>query len=348
MSSENHTLDPDGDVFLILTDQDEVRKPKRSRKSVERKKSKRKMRVQCSSKHLTLASPVFNAMLSRNFKESAALRSVGTLELPLPDDDPAALLILLYLMHWQTNAVPLDLQLDMLTRIAIMVDKYQLQMVVVIISGIWIDRLKDNIPQTWTEDLRRWLFISHVFQRPTEFKFATEIAEQQCGSRIDESEEIALLIPSSIVGQLYFRCCIFINADRLADSIDQNRQGALLKIITALHSALETYTGSQLVCSKTCDAVVLGSLTKAMKLLQATIPMEAPYHKLSFDGLAQDVKDMEIFADKPCKQRIPRGSCPNSLYRGSNNYRNTVKEDVERVIEEAKQGLCGLNLNQFS
>lgn len=202
MSSEDCILDPDGDVFLILTDQDEERKPKRTRQSVESNAGPRKMRVQCSSKHLTLASPVFKAMLSRDFKESAALRSVGTLELPLPDDDPAALLILLNLMHWQTKAVPRGLKLDMLTRVAIMVDKYQLQTVMGIISGIWIDRLIHKIPQTWTEDLRRWMFISWVLQRPAEFKFATEIAEQQSVFRIDESEEIALPIPCSIVGQL--------------------------------------------------------------------------------------------------------------------------------------------------
>lgn len=205
MSSEDYTLDPDGDVFLILTDHVKASSLDNDCPDVENNTDQREIRVRCSSKHLTLASPVFNAMLSRNFKEGAALRSAATLELPLPDDDAGAVLILLSIIHVQTKKVPLEAGLKMLTRIAIIVDKYQLQTAVKLLSAIWMDRLKAKIPRRWTKDLQRWILITQVFQCPTAFKFATQIAERQSVSRIGESKACDLPIPWSIVGQLYLK-----------------------------------------------------------------------------------------------------------------------------------------------
>lgn len=201
MSPGDRTLDPDGDLFLILTDQDEDHESDNTSMDDENDTIRREIRVRCSSKHLTLASSSFKAMLSRNFKESAVLRSTGTLNLPLPDDHAAALLILLDIIHGQTNRIPLEIDLSMLTQIAIVVDKYRLQMVVRILSRIWIDRLEAKVPRSWMEDSRRWMFISLVFQRPVVFKSVTRMAERQSESRIDESGEIDLPIPFSIAGQ---------------------------------------------------------------------------------------------------------------------------------------------------
>lgn len=208
MSPRDRTLDPDGDLFLILTDQDEDNESDNTSMDDENDTIQREIRVQCSSKHLTLASSVFKAMLSRNFIESAILRSAGTLNLPLPDDHAAALLILLDIIHGQTKRIPLEVDLRMLTRIAIVVDKYRLQMVMRILSRIWIDRLEAEVPQSWTEDSRRWIFISLVFQRPIVFKSVTRMAEQQSESRIDETGEIDLPIPCSIAGQQNLDYCI--------------------------------------------------------------------------------------------------------------------------------------------
>lgn len=50
-------------------------------------------------------------MLTKDFKESTSLQSVGSLELPLPDDDLDALLILLNIIHAQTEEIPLEVDL---------------------------------------------------------------------------------------------------------------------------------------------------------------------------------------------------------------------------------------------
>ncbi|MCJ1462277.1 hypothetical protein MMC07_000877 [Pseudocyphellaria aurata] len=190
-------------------------------------KGTRKIRLQCSSKHLTLASSVFKAMLSGKFKESIVLRSVGTLELPLPDDDPAALLILLNIIHGRTKEIPRQVDLHMLTQIAILVDKYRLQMVVGMASPNWMVRLKEEIVSSSMEALPRWILISWVFQYPTEFKLATERAEKEGAIGIGRSGDIDLPIPHSIV-----------------DAIDRRRKDAIDKLISALHSILEDYQGA--------------------------------------------------------------------------------------------------------
>lgn len=92
----------------------------------------------------------------------------------------------------------------MLTRIALLVEKYQLGVVVAILSRIWMENLKDNpnaeIPLSSTEDLDLWIFISWAIQSPTEFKTVTEMAEKQSEFRIDKCGDIDLPIPCSIVG----------------------------------------------------------------------------------------------------------------------------------------------------
>lgn len=199
MSLGDCTLDPDGDIFLILTVRDMNDKEDTNT---------REIRLQCSSKHLTLASLVFKAMLSGNFKESTVLRSLGTLELPLPDDDPDALLILLNIIHGRTREIPRQVDLRLLTRIAILVDKYQLQMVVGIVSQNWManlrdetDSLEDKIISSSVEDLHRWILITWVFECRTEFKLATQTAERESDHRIGECGDIDLPIPHSIVGR---------------------------------------------------------------------------------------------------------------------------------------------------
>lgn len=206
MSPEDRTLDPEGDVFLILTDH--VETGKSDRMDDVNNTTEKEICVQCSSKHLMLASSVFKTMLSQNFMESSVLRSVGTLRLPLPDDNPDALLILLYIIHGQTKETPFAVDLYVLTQIAILVDKYRLYMAVGILSRIWIGNLSVETSKSSTEDMRRWILISWVFQYPNEFTIATRIAVRQCGSRIDECGDIDLPIPSSIVGQQYLGSCI--------------------------------------------------------------------------------------------------------------------------------------------
>ncbi|QSZ36636.1 hypothetical protein DSL72_006517 [Monilinia vaccinii-corymbosi] len=63
-----------------------------------------------SSKHMTLASPVFDAILSNGrFKEGTELLIKGKVEIELPDDDPVAFAIGANVIHHRNKMVPVEL-----------------------------------------------------------------------------------------------------------------------------------------------------------------------------------------------------------------------------------------------
>jgi len=79
------------------------------------------VRIRVSSKHLTLASHVFVSILQPGFQTEDELHLNGRTELPLPEDDPVALLFLLYAIHGRWREVPHNIDLRTLTEISILV-----------------------------------------------------------------------------------------------------------------------------------------------------------------------------------------------------------------------------------
>jgi hypothetical protein len=136
-------------------------------------------------------------MLQRKFNESNVLRATGSVEIPLPDDDPDAFLILLNIIHGHIRKVPLRVDLPTLTQLAILVDKYDVHEAVEMFSNIWFDNLKHEIPQTFTDDIPSWICICWVFAKPSEFKQTTRLALRQGR---DELQPDGLPIPSSVAG----------------------------------------------------------------------------------------------------------------------------------------------------
>ncbi|CAG8958553.1 hypothetical protein HYFRA_00009869 [Hymenoscyphus fraxineus] len=98
-----------------------------------------------SSKHLSLASPVFKAMLQVGFQEGQELSTKGTVTIPLPEDCDRAFTILMMLVHAKYKHIPDRLILPTLTNLAVQVDKYQVHDCVgpLIIEG-WVNKLEDD------------------------------------------------------------------------------------------------------------------------------------------------------------------------------------------------------------
>jgi hypothetical protein len=72
------------------------------------------------------AFPVFKVMLQHNnFQEGVAL-SKGKAEIPLPDYSHVAFAIILRIIHNHTKDLPFNIELPLLTEIAILVDKYRM------------------------------------------------------------------------------------------------------------------------------------------------------------------------------------------------------------------------------
>lgn len=98
-----------------------------------------------SSKHMSLASPVFKAMLTHPFQEVDALRNHGKVDIQLPEDDPVVFTIILDIIHGRGKRVPRVVPLPLLSRIAAAVDKYQLQEPGAVFADTWLSEAVEEI-----------------------------------------------------------------------------------------------------------------------------------------------------------------------------------------------------------
>jgi hypothetical protein len=168
-----------------------------------------------SSKHMMLASPVFKAMLQHStFKEGRKLGSAGKVEVPLPDDNPDQFQVVLDIIHGRNRRVGREIDLDSLTAISIVVDKYQMAEAVESFLDGWIEGLRKGLPTKYItdkeiQDVHRWLGISWVFGKEEEFKEMTKLTERGCYASLAEDIEEGLPIPDLIVGMFSQSDCVY-------------------------------------------------------------------------------------------------------------------------------------------
>ncbi|KAI9767405.1 MAG: hypothetical protein M1839_004509 [Geoglossum umbratile] len=337
-----YDFDPDGDLVLVLTDQaTPVGSPKQGSARM-RRRSVRMVDIRCrvSSKHLSLVSPVFRAILQRQFKEATTLRSTGTAAIPLADDCLPAFIILLNIIHGHTRAVPRELSLDMLTEVAILVDKYDCLEVVEVYSDRWIDKFKEEemqyVPGGLTKSLMQWLCIAWVFRKHEEFTMATMAATRSAavGDLAD-----GLPIPSSVLGQFYRKDSdVRPKLMLLTDTIETTRQQALSRVISKLQSVLETYQGNSPRCRRSdgrapdCDAMAFGGLIKGFRPIGIYPWPVPPYKDLGFNSLEAEIRSIRL----PTLCKIY-----SSGYGSSPSCEPDVKSSTKGL------GLSGLNLDDF-
>jgi len=207
MTSETLIFDPRGDVTLILS-----RKPEASKAAPDSLPTngtgpglgeflRTPVNMLVSSKHMSLASSVFEAMLKPNFYEGSTLVSSGKVEISLPDDDPDLLAILLNIIHGRNKKVPRVIGLDKLTGLTSLVDKYQMQEAIAAFAEIWIEGFNLNKETLTTErDLLRWLFISWVFENGAIFERTSKDLMRIGDSEFDEGLVDELSIPEVVIG----------------------------------------------------------------------------------------------------------------------------------------------------
>lgn len=109
---------PDGDVLLVVGE------------------GKARVNLRVNSANLIAASKVFKNMFSHNFREGQELASRAIesscanhepVSIPLPDDDPKAVTIIVQMLHSPLNKVSQDKSIYSIIKYAEMVDKYFFQ-----------------------------------------------------------------------------------------------------------------------------------------------------------------------------------------------------------------------------
>ncbi|KAG4428533.1 hypothetical protein IFR05_015986 [Cadophora sp. M221] len=272
--------------------------------------------MRASSRHLMLASPTFLSMLGPGYREGSVLQAQGSVIIPLADDDPDALIILLNVIHGKTRVVPREVDLHTLAKIATLVDYYHMHETVELWSDIWIEKIGlHEIEDEYDENpmrSRHYLSISSMW------------APRSCVGNTDQNMEVDvedldnLPIPPPIL-----------------DTINTNRAAAIKKAIKIIEDLVQKYTGPDVHCPHggfKCDATVLGSLIKNAADVWLWPPPDD--YDAPFTELTDAIRGMEIVT-----------SC--SQAEGDAKYEHGVDSFIEASLFAIEDGLCGLDIEEF-
>ncbi|KAK7178171.1 hypothetical protein PSPO01_15784 [Paraphaeosphaeria sporulosa] len=290
-----------------------------------------------SSRHLMLASPWFRRALTREeFIEASKKPSDGRYHISARDWDEEALLILLNIFHVRTRRVPATVSLEMLAKIAVLVDYYELEDAEVMERDLrdWIAnvRLSAPIPSSYCRDLMLWICISRVFRMGEEFEKATALAIKGSEGWI---QTLNLPIHQEITSR-----------------IDRNRCNALEYIISELHCLLLIYKEFDYSCSVNtaysfqCGAFLYGALMKYMERWGYLSPRpKSPFIGFSLNGVChkRGLAEKSIWLHKSSnydcfgedeEQEFDAHSC-------------NLDSQIDDVVRSAMAKVKGLKLQDF-
>ncbi|KAH7016235.1 uncharacterized protein B0I36DRAFT_337098 [Microdochium trichocladiopsis] len=201
------------------------------------------IRLRLSSRHLILASPYFQKMLKGDWQESTA-QSRPERVVKAEDWDPGALFVLMNIIHGRNGKVPLCVDIEMLSKIAALVDYYQCYEAVHIVSAIWLKELRQRVPSALGRDLVLWLLISWVYQDPALFETVTRTAIITMKSPFPS---LGLPIPQII-----------------AEAINSRREAQIQQILDVLDDLQQYLLKDQSGHSFECSSILFGALMKEL------------------------------------------------------------------------------------
>jgi hypothetical protein len=161
-----------------------------------------------SSHHLMLSSPWFMRVLtSARFKESTKDPADNRHHITAECWDEEAFLILLNIFHLRVRKIPATVSLEMLAKIAVLVDYYELDGAEVMERELnsWIDAVRriDPLPDSYCRDLMLWICVARVFAMDEEFRRATMVAAKGSQGHIPT---LGLPISDRVTGRFIDEC----------------------------------------------------------------------------------------------------------------------------------------------
>ncbi|KAJ8060596.1 hypothetical protein OCU04_010907 [Sclerotinia nivalis] len=307
-----------------------------------------------SAKHMSLASPVFKAVLAGGFRETVELREKGRTEVALPDDDADAMTILIDVIHGRFKLVSKTLNLGTLTRMSILVDKYQCHESVDFLRNVWTANFQTH---RWSRNWYNtacWICVAWVFELDAEFKEATESVIR------DSNTGIAVMLK---------RHKLDLPIKKL--SVDEMRLNTINQAIQILSDMISNYQGSTLMCPTTsapasmsqsdsttigpslshvarfsdsvsiashrqdCDSMVLGSLIKsATSKGQFPLPQAPLYNSLSFYTIKSKLEALGVMT-----------GC--NMVLQDTSYHHDIRRQLRLGVTIIDADISGLNLADF-
>lgn len=106
-------------------------------------------------------------MLGPRFKEGVQLQSSSRAEIPLPEDDPAAMEVICQIIHYQHASFPKRLEPEKILKIAIAVDKYDWCQALMLPAQYW---LNTALYHAGLAERRILLHAAYLFQHKAMFR----------------------------------------------------------------------------------------------------------------------------------------------------------------------------------
>ncbi|KAF1997269.1 hypothetical protein P154DRAFT_606539 [Amniculicola lignicola CBS 123094] len=232
--------------------------------------------------NLMSASPWFNRALKKDgWMEGNREGEDRQHRLSAEGWDEEAFKILMNVFHLRHRKIPQSVSLEMLAKIAVLVDYYECSEAIELYTNMWITHLKENapVPETYCRDLILWIWVAWAFQLSDPYQEATATAIKQSNECV---RNLGLPIP-----------------DTITDEIDLRRLQAIEDIVSRLHELLDGYRSATYSCavgnvySFQCGSMLLGALTKQLDEAKLLSPrLEVPFAERSFGDICGTVRLM--------------------------------------------------------
>ncbi|KAH0430569.1 hypothetical protein CcaCcLH18_07728 [Colletotrichum camelliae] len=192
------------------------------------------VRFRVSSYVVREASPVMRELLSRHVgRPGAHSAGPGCPRVPLQNDDPEAMVILLRMLHQVRPEESVrhlfprtddDIDVHDLAAMALIVDKYQMNSTFEHQLQDSIDRLWINFDRSSSDEALAWTWISWAFELTDHFSEATLCLTQTMERSFGENQQRTFPLPEEIFP--------------IKGTIDRNRMDALAELYVLFHAQL--------------------------------------------------------------------------------------------------------------
>ncbi|PNP51508.1 hypothetical protein THARTR1_07948 [Trichoderma harzianum] len=213
------------------------------------------------------------------------------------DWDEKALLLLMNIIHGRTSKVPRYIDLELLAKMAVLVDYYQCHEVVAFFSQTWLSSIFIVIPKKGERDFMLRLVVCLVFSEPFNFQLLTKTIIWGSTGPIDS---LGLPIKQDII-----------------DALNDSREYAIEMVVAEFLKLRQRLCEDQ-SCSFECSSIHLGALLKAMSKMGLMDPIPtSPYPGHSLLALEQAIRDI--------KEPTWKTNCPESSASTKESTKTSTK-----------------------
>lgn len=161
------------------------------------------IRMRVSSAHLILASSHFETMFKGPWKEAA---NGPPFEVITEDWDEHAFVHVMNIIHNRTRKVPRQVNLELLARIAVIVDYYQVLEAVEVFADIWLQDSKLSSPDPSGRQLSLEVLVSWIFK---DQKWFTRLFRLVVLNLRGPLPSLGLPIPQKVIGKNTPALCVY-------------------------------------------------------------------------------------------------------------------------------------------